>query len=221
MRQVVVINYSLNIFRRKLRMADENMIEVTIYTRGVILTKEARDVARALADAAAKEDKYVQAWENYMDQPDRVGVPVRAYARISPEDIESKYVYENDQPDIVVLIEETLLKGVDVLHGMKKDGVLVVNSKRSPENLLKFIPDKGNLKKLAVVDASGIGKSIAITFAGYEGASDEDIAAGFAAPLAGAVAKATGVVSVDSLAKVVKDPEAMRRGFDKVVVQEI
>lgn len=202
-------------------MADENMIEVTIYTRGVTMTKEARDVARALADSAAKEGKFVQAWENYMDQPDRIGVPVRAYARISPEDIESKYVYQNDHPDIVVVIEETLLKGVDILHGMKQNGVLVVNSKRSPENLLKFIPDTGNLKKLAIVDASGLGKSIGVTFEGFEGASDENIAAGLAAPLAGAIAKATGVVSVDSLAKVVRAPESMRQGFDKVVVQEI
>jgi len=215
------MNYDAKCSKEEIPMADENMIEVTIYTRGVVLTKEARDVARALADAAAKEDKYVQAWENYMDQPDRVGVPVRAYARISPEEIESKYVYENDRPDIVVLIEETLLKGVDVLHGMKKDGVLVVNSKRSPENLLKFIPDKGNLKKLAIVDASGLGKSMGATFEGYEGASDENIAAGLAAPLAGAVAKASGVVNVDSLAKVVRDPEALRRGFEKVVIQEV
>ena len=56
--------------------------EITVWTRGVIMDKEARDVANAFAQAAKLEGKFVQAFDNYEDLPDRVLVTTRKYARI-------------------------------------------------------------------------------------------------------------------------------------------
>ena len=43
--------------------------EITVWTRGVVMDKEARDVANAFAQAAKLEGKFVQAFDNYEDLP--------------------------------------------------------------------------------------------------------------------------------------------------------
>lgn len=199
---------------------EKDLVQVTVWCRGVLHNKEARDVAVALAEAAGREGKYMQAWENYVDLPDRVHVPVRAYARISPDPIESKYVYENEAPDIVVLITEDMIKIEDILEGLKPGGTLVINSKRDPEYIAQFIADKSNLKTIVCADASGAAKAQA-TLSGAEGATDATgIGGGWAGVLAGAVAKATGVVSLDSLKKVTKNPDLVELGYKQAVVKE-
>ncbi len=199
---------------------EKDLVQVTVWCRGVLHNKEARDVAVALAEAAGREGKYIQAWENYVDLPDRVHVPVRAYARISPNPIESKYIYENESPDIVVLITEDLIKGNDVLKGLKPGGTLVVNSKRDPAYIAKFLTDTSNLKAIVCVDAAGAAEAQA-TLSGAEGATDATgIGGGWAAVLAGAVAKATGVVELDSLKQVTIKPDLVEIGYQQAVVKE-
>ena len=92
--------------------------EITVWTRGVVMDKEARDVANAFAQAAKMEGKFVQAFDNYEDLPDRVLVTTRKYARISDEEIEMKYLYTNAHPNVVVVVEPTIVKGINVLKGM-------------------------------------------------------------------------------------------------------
>ena len=84
--------------------------EITVWTRGVVMDKEARDVANAFAQAAKAEGKFIQAFDNYEDLPDRVLVTTRKYARISDEEIEMKYLYTNSHPDVVVIVEPTIVK---------------------------------------------------------------------------------------------------------------
>jgi len=196
--------------------------EITVWASGVVQDKEARDVAQCLAAAAAKEGKFIQAFDNYVDLPDRVNVPVRKYARISDSEIEEKYLYENHNPEIVVVVEPTLVKGVDVLRGMKSDGYLIVNTSRSPEEILKFIPDKKPLKKIACVDAMGICPKAVIDFSGSEGAVEAaGVGVGIGAVLAGAAAKVSGCVTIDSLMSEVGNREAAKRGFDEVTIKEL
>ena len=196
--------------------------QITVWARGVYENKEARDVVVALTEAAAKEGKYVQAWENYVDLPDRIYVPVRAYGKISDQPIESKYVYENKTPDIVVLTEETLVKGVDILEGIRPGAVLVVNTKRPAEYLFKFITTgTENLKSIITVDASSLAKSI-ITLSGAEGATDASgIGKGLGAPLAAAVVKATGIVSFENLLSIIANKQAAKTAYDKAQVVEV
>lgn len=70
---------------------DAKMQEITVWTRGVTLAKEARDVATLLAKAGKTEGKFTQSFDNYVDLPDRIGVACKSYARISPEPIETYY----------------------------------------------------------------------------------------------------------------------------------
>jgi len=201
---------------------ESGLKQITVWARGVYENKEARDVVVALTEAAAQEGKYVQAWENYVDLPDRIYVPVRAYGKISDQEIESRYVYENETPDIVALTEETLVKGVDILAGIKPETVLVVNTKRPAEYLYKFLK-KGteNLAKIVTVDANSLAKSI-ITLSGAEGATDASgIGKGIGAALAAAIVKATGIVRFESLLKVVENKNAAQKAFEKAVVVEV
>ena len=57
--------------------------QITVWARGVVQDKEGRDIANGLASAAGKDGKFTQSFDNYVDLPDRVNVPLRKYARIS------------------------------------------------------------------------------------------------------------------------------------------
>jgi 2-oxoacid:acceptor oxidoreductase gamma subunit (pyruvate/2-ketoisovalerate family) len=196
--------------------------EITVWTSGVVKDKEGRDVANALARAGQKEGKFVQAFDNYVDLPDRVNVPVRKYARISDEEIEMRYEYENHHPEVVVLVTDAIVKGMNVLRGMPKGGVLVVNTPRKPEQILKFVPNKELLKALVCVDADGIAGKSTVDFSGSEGGIDATaLGAGVAAPLLGAVAKATGLVKLESLEGVVANKAALKSGYEQAVVHNL
>ncbi len=196
--------------------------EITVWTRGVVKDKEGRDVANGIAKAADADGKFTQAFDNYVDLPDRVNVPLRKYARISDEEIEMRYDYENEKPEVVVVVDATIVKGINILRGMKGDGTLIVNTKRSPEEILKFIPNKNLLKTIACVDADGIAGTSTVDFSGTEGGVDAvGLGAGLAAPLLGAVAKATKLVKLENLNAIVKNKDALARGHATTVVKAV
>jgi 2-oxoacid:acceptor oxidoreductase gamma subunit (pyruvate/2-ketoisovalerate family) len=196
--------------------------EITVWTRGVVKDKEGRDVANGLAAAADREGKFTQAFDNYVDLPDRVNVPVRKYARISNEDIEMRYDYENEKPEVVVVVDAAMVKGMNVLRGMERGGVLIVNTKRRPEDILKFIPNKDLLKIIACVDADGIAGTATVDFSGSEGGVDAvGLGAGIAAPLLGALAKVTDLVKLETLNAVVKNTAALKCGYEQTVTQSL
>jgi oxalate oxidoreductase subunit delta len=195
--------------------------EITVWTRGVVMDKEARDVANAFAQAAKMEGKFVQAFDNYEDLPDRVLVTTRKYVRISDQEIQMKYLYVNEHPDVVVIAEPTIVKGINILRGMPEGGLLLINTNRPIEYMLKFIPNADILGAIATVDADGISGIRTVDFSGSEGGVDAaGVGAGIAAPIVGAMAKVTGMVKKESLAKVVSDVAAMERGYQEVKIQK-
>jgi len=195
--------------------------EITVWTRGVVMDKEARDVANAFAQAAKMEGKFVQAFDNYEDLPDRVMVTTRKYARISDEEIEMKYLYTNEHPDVVVIVEPTIVKGINVLRGMPDGGLLIINTNRPIDYMLKFIPNADVLGAIATVDADGISGIRTVDFSGSEGGVDAaGVGAGIAAPLLGAMAKVTGMAKKENIAKVITNVAAMERGFNEVKMQK-
>jgi oxalate oxidoreductase subunit delta len=196
--------------------------EITVWTRGVTMDKEGRDVINLFAQAAQMDGKHAQAFDNYEDLPDRVLVTTRKYVRLSDEEIEHKYVYTNDHPEVVVVIEPTIIKGIDILRGMKKGGTLVINTNRSIEDMLKFIPNADLLGTIATVDADGITGVRTIDFSGSEGGVDTaGIGKGIAAPIVGAVAKVTGMVKKENLAKIASDVSGMERGYKEVKIKKL
>ncbi len=196
------------------------VFEITVWTRGVVMDKEGRDIANAFGKAAESEGNFVQAFDNYEDLPDRVLVTTRKYVRISKEDIEMKYTYTNEHPDIVVVAEPTIVKGINVLRGMPEDGLLIINTGRPIDYMLRFIPNANVLSAVATVDADAISGVRTVDFSGSEGGVDAaGVGGGIAAPILGAMAKASGMVRIESLAKVVSDKAALERGYREVKIK--
>ena len=186
------------------------------------MDKEARDIANAFGQAAKMEGKFIQAFDNYEDLPDRVLVTTRKYVRISDEEIAMKYLYTNDHPDVVVVVEPTIVKGINVLRGMPEGGLLIINTDRPIEYMLKFIPNADVLGAVATIDADAISGVKTVDFSGSEGGVDAaGIGGGIAAPLLGAMAKTTGMAKMENLSKIVSDVAAMERGFDSVNLKKI
>jgi len=212
--------------------------ELTVWSRGIIMDKEARDVSTCVATAARKLGYHAENVSDYIDDPDRTNCLVRRYARFDSGPILDRFVYENPHPDWVVLVEETIIKAVNFFRGTEdKRGVLVINSARDPEYLLKFLPDhmRAKLDKLVVVDAIGLAEQrgtspwmfvrdlseLAFDRMSTEGAVERlAIGLGIAAPLIGALVAATGDLPVDQVAEVVADKEAMLRGAKQYAVIE-
>ncbi len=200
----------------------QEVFEVTIWARGVFQDMEGRHLTLLMANAADLGGKFVQAWDDYADLPDRVGVPLRKYVRLSDEEIEMRFVYVNNNPSLVVIMDDTIVKGMNILRGMPKGGSLVVNTKRSAEDILAFIPNKEVLANIVCVDASGIAKDAAIDFQGSEGGVEvAAVGAGISAPLAGAAAKVCDMFTVDNLAKVASNKDGVKKGFDSAQVKSL
>jgi oxalate oxidoreductase subunit delta len=206
--------------------------ELTVWSRGIIMDKEARDVSSCIAAAARKAGYHTENVSDYIDDPDRTNCLVRRYARFGDQPILDRFIYENPHPDGVVLIEETIIKAVNFLRGTRDgEGVLVINSARDPEYLLKFLPGqmRARLAKLVVVDGVSLAEQrgdspwmfvrnvseLAFDRMSTEGAVERlAIGLGVAAPVIGALAAATGTFTVGDVATVVADRDAMYRGAE-------
>lgn len=95
----------------------------------------AKTAALLLADVAFKTGQYVQGFPEY--GPERMGAPITAYNRISREKIR---VHSNIYtPDLVVVVDETLLHSVDVTAGLKEDGAIIINTAKSREEILPLL----------------------------------------------------------------------------------
>lgn len=201
------------------------VFEVVIWARGVTQDMEGRHLALVIANAAAKDGKFTQSWDNYADLPDRVQVPLRKYARISDEEIEMRYDYENHNPSLVLVMDDTIVKGIDILSGMKKGGTLVVNSKRSADQLLGLIPNKDLLKTFVTVDATGIagGSGLeSIDFMGSEGGVEAvAVAVGLAAPMVGAAAKVCNKFSLENAVVCASNKAGVKEGNKTAVVKSL
>src|SRR4030088_3018442 len=134
--------------------ANMSYTELTVWTRGIIMDKEGRDIVNSIAASARSEGKFSQAMENYVDNPDRTNAPTRKYCRVSDGVIENALTYENEHPNIVVLVEETMVKGWDYMRGMPPGGTLVINTHYTPDYMIRFVPGSERLKQLVCVDAA-------------------------------------------------------------------
>lgn len=124
-----------------------NGFEIRWHGRG---GQGAKTAALLLADVAFKTGKYVQGFPEY--GPERMGAPITAYNRISDQPIR---VHSNIYtPDLVAVVDETLLHSVDVTDGLKEDGAVIVNSPKSPEEIRPML--KGYKGKVYTVDARKI-----------------------------------------------------------------
>ncbi len=124
-----------------------NSIEIRWHGRG---GQGAKTAALLLADVCFKTGAYVQGFPEY--GPERMGAPITAFNRISSEEIR---VHSNIYtPDLVVVVDESLLTSVDVTAGLKEDGAIIVNTAKSEDDIRPLL--NGYAGKVVTVDARKI-----------------------------------------------------------------
>ena len=124
-----------------------NNIEIRWHGRG---GQGAKTAALLLADVCFKTGADVQGFPEY--GPERMGAPITAFNRISDKEIR---VHSNIyNPDLVVVVDETLLHSVDVTSGLKADGAIIVNTDKTPDEIKPLL--NGFAGRVYTVDARKI-----------------------------------------------------------------
>lgn len=161
----------------------DNTVEIRWHGRG---GQGAKTAALLFGEAALSLGKYIQAFPEY--GPERMGAPVASFNRISSSVISLHCSITN--PNVVIVLDPTLMGKVDVTAGLPADGVLVVNTNLTPADIRKQL----NLKagKIFTVDASGISKETI----------GRDIPN---TPMLGALIKATGLLDFTLMLKDTED----------------
>ena len=118
---------------------------------------------------------------------ERRGAPITATTRFSRTPIRT--LSPTAKAEVIVVLDERLLLAVDVLAGLKPDGLLILNSGSSPE---KFCTDLDIA--VATSDASSIAKEVGLVVAGTVLINTS---------LLGAFSKASSLVSMESLEKAI------------------
>jgi 2-oxoacid:acceptor oxidoreductase gamma subunit (pyruvate/2-ketoisovalerate family) len=165
--------------------------------------------AELVARAAISEGKCAQSFPSF--GPERRGAPVIAFLRISDEFIRTRTPI--DEPDVVIVLDPGLLHAVDVTSGLKKNGKIVINSRKSPAGL----KSESKYKWLvAAVNATAIAKeTIGIPITNTA--------------MIGALLKVTEAVKFDSVVEQLQERfgtrakgniEAMKRAYKETVIEE-
>jgi len=138
-----------------------------------------------IAEAAILEGNFIQAFPEF--GPERMGAPIKAFTRVSDEPIKiHSQVYT---PDIVMVLDPTLIGQVNVTDGLSDEGILMVNTPMSAEEVKKVLGFNGkiyavNATKIAM---DNIGRPVANT------------------SCAGALVKVSKLVELDNLLKVTEE----------------
>jgi Pyruvate ferredoxin/flavodoxin oxidoreductase len=206
--------------------------ELTVWTRGIIMDKEGRDIVNSVSASARKEGKHAQAMENYVDNPDRTNAPTRKYCRVSDTVLENELTYENEHPNIVVLVEGTMVKGWDYMRGMPPGGTLIINTHYSPDYMLRFVPGPERLSQLVCVDAARLAHhkwlyyrlgELGLDRLSTEGAAERSklVAPDIAAPLIAALVKSTGIVKMETIAPMIANRNAFEMALEEMQVMPL
>jgi len=166
------------------------MIEIRFHGRG---GQGAVTAANILANAYAMEGNDVQAFPYF--GVERRGAPVTAYCRADRKSIRVKAaVYE---PDFVIVLDPSLLGYVDFTEGLKDDGIVLLNTTKSPGEL-----DRKWKARTATVDSTSIALENRL---GSRNAPIVNTA------VLGAFSKISGTVSIDSVVKAIMEMAPVKK----------
>lgn len=125
------------------------MKEIRLHGRGGQGVVKASQIVVRAAVAGGKNGQFIPFFG-----VERKGSPVFGYLRIAEEQIRRKMqVYE---PEILVIMDDTLVGLPATYAGLKDGGLVVINSVKTPEEL--GVPK--NAGRVAIVDATGIAERL-------------------------------------------------------------
>jgi pyruvate ferredoxin oxidoreductase gamma subunit/2-oxoisovalerate ferredoxin oxidoreductase gamma subunit len=131
--------------REGIIVSTKSLVEICFHGRG---GQGAVTAANLLAAAALQDgNKGVQAFPLF--GAERRGAPVRAFARISGDEIHLRSEIYN--PDIVIILDESIMDIVDVLKGIKNEGKILINTRKKPNDF-----EFAKKYRVATVDATGV-----------------------------------------------------------------
>jgi len=160
----------------------EKMTEIRWHGRG---GQGAKTAATLVAEVAIEEGRFSQGFPDY--GPERMGAPMRGYTRISTSPITvHSAIYH---PDVVVVLDPTLLDTVDVCEGLSEDGTILINTPLPPDKIRTKYDIQG--RKIYTVDATKI--------------SSEELGRPIPnTPMIGALIKVTGIMETVTVKKELK-----------------
>ncbi len=152
-------------------------VEIRWHGRG---GQGAKTAAMLLAESAIEDGKYGQGFPDY--GPERMGAPMQGFNRIADEPIHVHSQIYN--PDVVIVLDQTLMSVIDVVKGLKEDGIVIVNTPDSPADVRKKLNLEG--RKIYTLNATQIaldtiGRPIPNTV------------------MIGAIIKVTGILNIDTM----------------------
>ena len=185
-----------------------DIIEVRWHGRGGQGTVTA---CKVFAEACLNGGHYVQAFPEY--GPERAGAPIRAYNRVSNKVLRG--LYPVIRPNIVVVVDATLLDSIDITEGAPDAAAFIINCSSNSGNIRSKIKVKPT-QRIIAVDAT----RISIDTIGRPMPN---------APLIGCVAKVSGILSLQAALDDIQicfgkkfsqkiidgNLEATRRGFEE------
>lgn len=140
---------------------------IEVNYRGVFQKTLARKICMDIVLIATRTGKVAFSNGRYSDAPERNGMPCKYFAFVSPDLSEEELEAECgakldiDEADIIIVLDDTMIKGVEpwAWHGVRsinekvcKDGCLLVVSRKTDEDLLKFIEKKSFNYRLAILE---------------------------------------------------------------------
>ena len=164
---------------------DKETVEIRFHARAGQGAKVASNI---FAKGAMLDGNFIQAFPEY--GADRTGAPMKTFVRISKKEIRT--VEQVIFPDIVLVLDASLMDNTNVVDGLKEDGLLIVNTKHTPDEIREKTGFKGNVH---TIDAT----SIALDLTGKNFPN---------VILMGALYNLTGLVGVKTLEQLFKDTYA-------------
>jgi len=168
--------------------------------------------AKVLADACLSGGRHVQAFPEY--GPERAGAPLKAYNRIASKELRMHCPVL--EPDVVAVVDATLLDSINITEGAKEDTTFIVNTAKDPREIRTKL-NVGPKQRVVTIDAT----KIALDCFGRAMPNS---------PMLGTVCMVTGLVSLEHLLEDVKKSfgkkfsqkiidgniEATKRGYEEV-----
>jgi len=186
---------------------ERGLIEIRWHGRG---GQGAVTSTELLAQAAISEGKYAQAFPSF--GPERRGAPVQAFNRIDSQQ-PIRIRADITEPDVVVVLDPSLLSIVNVTAGLKANGMVIINTRKTASQIKS---EFGIKNKMATVNATKIAREkLGVPIVNTT--------------VLGALIKATGVIKKESAHAPLekrfgrlgeRNIEAMETAYKETVIQE-